>query len=154
MFNSLARFAFTACLGLLVLAGCGGGGPNTAYPVSGRVTSHGQPVAQGTVTFVPQGDGTRVATGEIRPDGYYALTTTDPSDGAMPGKYRVTITSEEAIDPSKGKPAVSKKVALTPEETRSAPKRSVIASKYGLPDASGLTAQVEAGSNTKNFDLP
>ena len=105
------------------------------------------------MTFVPEAGGNRVATGEIQPDGSYTLTTIAPRDGAIPGKYRVTITAEEIV-PSKVKSAAAARAASSPEEARRAPTRSLIPSKYGLPEASGLSAVVEAHSNTADFDLP
>jgi hypothetical protein len=150
--TALGRFAFAPALAVLAVAGCGGPEADQTYPVSGRITSRGQPLAQGTVTFVPEAGGSRVATGEIQPDGSYTLTTIAPSDGALPGKYRVTITAEEVV-PSKVKGAVVARAALSPEEARRAPTRSLIPAKYGLPEASGLSAVVEARSNTADFDL-
>ena len=63
-----------AACGIVCLAagGCGPKRPET-FPVSGRVTYKGQPVARGLVAFYPA-EG-RMATGDIGPDGRYSLTT-------------------------------------------------------------------------------
>lgn len=155
-FHSPGRSALALAPGLaaVAIAGCGGGdGASRPYPVSGRVTCKGHLLALGTVTFSPETGGARVATGNIGPDGSYRLTTNIPSDGAQPGKYRVTITAEE-IDLSKLQGAAKPGAALTPEQARSTPRRSLIPTKYALPEESGLSAVVEARTNIANFDLP
>lgn len=142
-----------ACFALI---GCGKG--LTLGKVSGRVTVGGKAVPHGTVLF-HAADGP-AAVGSIQPDGTYTLTTQKPGDGAVVGPHRVTIQATDVgggtladprtIDdelrlPKKipgGKVLVAGKVTwLVPE-------------KYSRLEASGLTAKVEPGSNTINFDLP
>jgi hypothetical protein len=80
----------------LVAAGCGGGA-NAPYPVEGTVFLDGQPakeLAGGTVTF----NSTALhksASGEIQADGTYRLGSLKQDDGAIPGKYQVTVSPPE-----------------------------------------------------------
>lgn len=73
------------------LAGCGSGQLDTA-PVSGKVSFNGAPVPGGTISFYPiggEGGESRPASGVIKPDGTFTLTTYTDGDGAVPGKYNV-----------------------------------------------------------------
>jgi hypothetical protein len=75
-------------LGAVLLVGCGGGGTS---PVTGKVVyADGQPVAGGTVIFTSAATKT-TATGEIKPDGTFQLTTESTGDGAAPGEYSVVV---------------------------------------------------------------
>lgn len=137
-FKNLGRVhALLACLALV---GCGSGGPAMGR-VSGTVTYQGKPIPKGTVTFIPT-DGTRPsATGTIN-DGAYTLQTTEPGDGAVVGGYKVAISD---IDPAVLNTAV-------PGMPVQAPK-SLIPKKYGDANTSGLTAEVQSGSQTRDFPL-
>jgi Protein of unknown function (DUF1559) len=66
-----------------LLLGCAESRPKTAV-VTGKVTYQGKPVPHGTITFVPANG--PAATGEIRPDGSYTLTTFRDGDGALLGR--------------------------------------------------------------------
>jgi hypothetical protein len=81
----------------LVAAGCGGGA-NTPYPVQGTVFLDDQPateLAGGTVTFnSPQLH--KSASGAIEADGTYRLGTWKKDDGALPGKYEVSVSPPES----------------------------------------------------------
>jgi hypothetical protein len=118
---------------------CGRSGPEMAS-VSGTVTYQGKPVPLGTITFVPVAPDGRNATGVIGSDGSYTLQTEEPGDGAQLGEYRVTVYAhdEPILDYIPKKPIQPK--ALVPPQ-------------YENPDTSGLTATVNSGSNTFDFDL-
>jgi len=110
--------------------------------VSGTVKAGGKPLEAGTVTFVST-DGQRPnATGAIQPGGTYTLQTVEPGDGAVVGDYKVAISDVDST---------ALNTAL-PGAPVAAPK-SAIPKKYQDANASTLTATVERGSNTKNFDL-
>lgn len=71
--------------------GCGGG-PDLppAYPVTGKVTVQGAPLAGYLISFVPQkGDGGASAT--VGSDGSYSLSTFDGRPGCTLGKYKVVL---------------------------------------------------------------
>ncbi|MBA4067226.1 MAG: hypothetical protein C0501_26670 [Isosphaera sp.] len=118
--------------GALAAVGCGGGGMTA---VTGTVTCDGRPVTNGYVTLVPDGPG-EGASGQIGPDGRFALSTFAPNDGVRPGRYRVRVASYESearMDvPGSGRPAL-------PE-------------KYFDAAKSGLTVTVE-GRRAQTLDL-
>lgn len=136
---------------VLTAWGCGDG-LKARYPVSGKVTYKGQPVPTGTVTFAPldgEGEG---AFGDLV-EGSYTLTTHTTGDGAVPGRYRLSVVSAEAITP---KAAFDTNPNATPEASIAKAQRAAkhrIPTKYAKPDQSGLTFEVKAQSNTFDIDL-
>lgn len=130
-------FALAAGLGLLA-AGCGGDKVKT-YSVSGKVTYKGRAVPNGTVTFVPDPSGPP-ATGEIKPDGTYTLTTYSSGDGAVAGRHKVVIVAMEDAGEK------------LPEERKPLPP-PIVPAKYTSPATSPLTAEVKTEDNTVNFEL-
>ena len=81
------------CTTLLVLAivvsGCGDkDGP---VPFSGAVKLDGQPLAGATVYFIHQDPEGRDALGSTDTDGLFSLSTFEPGDGALAGKYKVIV---------------------------------------------------------------
>jgi hypothetical protein len=125
----------------LFAPGCGPSGPEMGR-VSGRVTYKGEPLTQGTISFVPTDPARRSGNSRIRSDGRYDLQTAEPGDGAEVGEYRVIISGRDAklLDQVR---APGEPVKL---ETK-------IPEKYEKADQSGLTATVKSGSNERNFDL-
>src|SRR5438105_12106805 len=125
-------------VGLLVciLIGCGGGGPRTAI-VRGTVTYKGKPVPNGTVTFVPASG--HHATGEIRPDGSYTLTSFRPGDGAVPGTYKVVVVAMQDM------------TGRLPEDRVPLPP-PIVPNKYTSIATTDLIFEVKEGENT--IDLP
>lgn len=94
----------------LLLAGCGSSGKGK---VSGTVTAAGQPVTGGSVSFAPvAGSGAaaagRVATGAVRSDGTFSLSTDADNDGALIGLHEVVYTPPsvggESADPAAKSP--------------------------------------------------
>ncbi|RUL86269.1 hypothetical protein [Tautonia sociabilis] len=132
--------SLSICLALIA-AGCGSSGP-TMGRVSGVVTHGGAPLTKGNVTFVPDDPDAPYATGQIGPDGSYTLATSEFGDGAVVGSYKVAISGlgpEDVLD-------------YIPPDASDQP-QSPISLKYADVNTSGLTATVERGSNTFNFDL-
>ena len=134
-----------AGLALMLVAGCSGASKPKTIKVQGKVMYKGQPVTQGDVSFLPvkpaQGYPSRPATGTLKPDGTYQLTSFEANDGAVPGEYQVSI--------------VSKTGGPTPEEP-DAQEEWHIPKKYGNPAESGLTATVSADASSPlelNFTL-
>jgi len=151
--------AFAMGLATLIAPGCGDDtGLGKRYPVSGRVTFKNEPIKQGRINFIPAkaGEG-RAAQSEIV-DGSYSLTTATEKDGALPGSYKVTISSV-SIDPAAQ--AKLKEFSqggqsrLGPESAKimKGAVANALPSKYSLPETSGLTAEVPEQSITQNFDL-
>ena len=122
---------------LLFTAGCGE--RVKLGRVSGKITYKGQPVPTGTITFLPTSTGPPASAG-IRPDGTYTLETVDIGTGAVVGKHTVMIT------------ALQDSPAVGAEERTPLPP-PIIPVKYGNTSTSGLTADVQEGDNTIDFDL-
>ena len=91
---------FTVLASVFVI-GCGGNGlPMVA--VSGRVTFNGgECPAPGTVEFIPieatEGLPSRPAVGAFGTDGRFEVTSFDPGDGLLPGKYKVSVTCQTGV---------------------------------------------------------
>ena len=127
---------------MLAALGCSGGGEGLAV-VKGKITYRGKPVPNGTINFLPDDSNKPSATGEIQPDGSYALQTflqNRPSDGAVIGKHKVVIVAMEDM------------ASRLPEERIPLPP-PIVPIKYTSPATSDLTAEVEDKENTINFDL-
>lgn len=143
-----ARFvASFAVLLVAAVAGCGRGGSQRdvkTYPVSGKVTYNGTPVADATVTFV--GSEGHSAVGKTDADGVYHLMTFQPGDGAVPGEYQVTVVKREQTGPPPSEESDEDDEAIVP------PPKSLLPEKYASRDTSGLKATVKKGSNT-NVDF-
>lgn len=122
----------------LVFAGCGGGQERTAQ-VNGKVTYNNNPVTHGTVTFVPESGGPP-ATGEIKPDGSFSMTTYSSGDGAVLGKHKVVIVAMEDME---GK---------LPEARNPTPP-PIVPAKYTSPSTTPLTTEVKDEDNEPVFDL-
>jgi len=149
----VARAAILAFAALLAI-GCGSRGLGK---VTGKVTVGGVPVAGGTIMFYPaEGSG---AVGAVGQDGVYTLTTHKPGDGATIGSHKVAIHAtsvgpgtmevpKSLDDELRGSPANAGKVLVPGKVTWLVPE------KYSTPDQSPLTAQVKAGNNTIDFEIP
>lgn len=117
---------------------CAGCGDSTIGSVEGTVTFDGQPLKGALVTFVPK-EGGRPSYGRTDEDGRYELHYSNDKDGALVGSHKVMISTErggdeDAEDPKKRKSVKEKVPARYNKKTE-------------------LTAEVESGSNTINFDL-
>jgi hypothetical protein len=127
----LRMVAVAGLISLASLAGCSKG-PALAT-VTGTVTYKGQPLKEGTITFIPA-DG-RSATGKIVAGKITEVSCYDINDGVPVGKHKVLIHSaQEGAD-------------------MYAPSKSLIPEKYGSLDKSELTADIKPGENTVTFDL-
>ncbi|WP_435005345.1 hypothetical protein P12x_003242 [Tundrisphaera lichenicola] len=130
-----------ALLSILSASGCGSDGPVMGR-VSGTVTVEGEPLKKGTVTFIATDSQRPNATGAIDSNGYYSLQTTEPGDGAVVGSYKVAISDVDSSALNTAMPGMPAPVA-----------KSAISKTYLDANSSGLTAEVESGSQTKDFDL-
>jgi hypothetical protein len=139
-----------ACL--LIASGCSDDGLPKRYPVTGTVTYNGKPLEKGQVNFLPTAPDGRPASGDIQA-GEYSLTTQTPGDGAMPGKYRVTIVASD-VDLNA---AIAKQQGGIPsqEDVIKAQRKAkrLIPAKYEDPAKSGLEREVKEESNTFDFSL-
>ena len=116
------------------------------HEAKGTVTFAGQPLADATVTFIPESG--LVAVGKTDSSGNFSLKTQGDL-GATEGEYRVVIT---AIEQKKTLTAEEME-KLTDEERRKLGK-SRIPARYGDPNGSELWEKVAAsGPNTYSFNL-
>lgn len=77
-----------------MVSGCGDGRPRRVA-VSGQVLIDGKPLPGGNIKFVPQG--ARPSLGTIDEEGHFTLTCFDGEDGAIPGKHRIEVVSNEVL---------------------------------------------------------
>jgi hypothetical protein len=146
--NKLRCISMMAVGCLVLLAGCSSR-PATA-PVHGKITVGGKPVTAGKITFHPTAG--RSSLGTIAADGTYSLTTFSPGDGALVGKHRVTIEATRITGP-----AAPKSLAEEQHQGITAPALPqvewIVPQIYSRLETTTLEADVQSGSNTKDFDL-
>ena len=121
------------------IAGCSKSPP--VYKVTGKASFRGQPLSTGMVAFHHTDAKSPMVTGEIRSDGSFELTTKRPGDGALPGDYRVTVTS---MLPGKGVEGIDKDYQ---------PPKPLIPLKYMRLDETPLKATVEPKDNVIDLSL-
>jgi hypothetical protein len=134
------RRALIGVIGAVFMAGCGHkfntAPPPKVYPVKGKVLlASGEPVSGGIITFNPKTTLGAEASGEIGKDGSFQLTTFVKNDGALPGSYTVSINPYFKDGRQSAVPA-----------TRIPP-------KFGAPETSNLTVEVEAKDNDLKIEL-
>ncbi len=134
------------CLGLLLIALTGCGGP-TVYPVSGVVTLDDVPINLGMVEYIPVEPGP-AARGQIRSGGAYTLSTYGDDDGVPPGDYVVIVSQPQLIS----------SLRMAPEEHQAQHEHEqnqlgVVPRRYAMPGESGLRVTVEAGPNEHRLSL-
>ncbi|HVJ80392.1 MAG TPA: hypothetical protein VNC50_04920 [Planctomycetia bacterium] len=132
----------------VIVAGCGDGRPRGApvlnvAPAAGIVTFKGKPLAHYTVNFTPAGKEGFPAVGVTDESGKFSLGTNVPGDGAVVGKYSVTVAyagprhvGDHSLDTPIDDPAKMPKPPAT------------IPEKYGNTMLSGITVDVPAGGKT------
>lgn len=126
------------CVGMALFGLSGCGGPYDAT-VIGLVTLDGEPISTGTISFIPASGGAQ-GYAMVELSGSYEVYTGREA-GLLPGDYKVTVVarepstspSEDGGPPPPGKP-------ITPRW-------------YASPQTSGLTFNVQPGSNEINLEL-
>lgn len=122
------RTALILTVLLLAASGCS---QRTIYPVEGRIVDpDGQPIPglkDGAVEFESL-EARSSASGDIREDGTFRLTTDNPGDGAWLGRHRVLI-ARRYLEPDRPAPRV-------------------IDRKYEQYETSGLEVTVKPENNT------
>jgi hypothetical protein len=83
-------FPIVSFASMTLVVGCGGSDGPTGEPVAGKVLLDGRPIESGRIVL-SHVDGKSAAVGEIK-GGEFRLR---PSDGAVPGSYRVSIHAEK-----------------------------------------------------------
>jgi hypothetical protein len=122
-------------------------------PVSGKVLWKGRPVAEAFVTFIPEQPGIWAAQGGTDKNGEFTLNTygtVGKPDGAAIGWCRVGISK---VGPPPPRPPKPPGVSDVLWEQMERPGKSLLPSKYVVPDTSGLRVQVEGKRNFFTFEL-
>ena len=138
---------FAALLTLVAVIGCGSGssGPVT-YPVAGKVTLGGAPVAGATVFFAPVSSeaGATSAAAQTEPDGSFNVKIElemgkSSKEGLPAGDYRISVIK---LENQAGEPSLSK------------PPKNTLPEKYASPETSNLSASIKAdGENVVELTL-
>lgn len=135
---------------LFFSSGCGGDkirGEHPVYPASGVITYKGNPLAGARVVFYHEDSAKPPARATTDDVGKFTLTTYNPKDGAVPGKYTVTVHKMEGTN-------LGEDEVIDPKVGAKIQARSAIPPRYGVKAQSGLTAQItEDGLNEFKFDL-
>ena len=129
-------------LGLLPLAGCARHGPSLPEPVPARgkvLLPSGQPLRAGRVQFNRLDPPNVDAFGDVAADGSFTLTTYKPDDGAVPGRYVVTISPYNYRHKS-GSPVRAEGAAQIP-------------AKYLEAETSKLEVEITDGENVLEVKL-
>ncbi|MBA4106573.1 MAG: hypothetical protein C0485_12515 [Pirellula sp.] len=135
---------FAALLMLVLAIGCGksSSGPVT-YPVTGKVTLGGAPVAGATVFFAPASSDVG-ATAQTDPDGSFNVKIEldmgkSSKEGLPAGDYRVSVVK---LEHPAGAPSLSK------------PPQNTLPPKYAAVESTPLTVTVKPeGENHFEFPL-
>jgi len=118
------------------LTGCGNNSGPALGQVTGTVTMDGEPLPGAMVSFYPEAGG-RSSHGVTDDSGEFLLRFTGMKDGALVDTHKVKIETGVQLSESETKPN-RKKVKQLPARYNS---------------ETELTAKVEGGSNTFDFDL-
>ena len=133
----LNRFCLVVACALFGMLGCSNSsGPDLGY-VEGVVTLDGKPLDGAAIQFEPAGG--RASSAITDAQGHYVLDFSATSQGALIGKHVVRIQSARTASGGEGDAPL---VKARPE---------ILPAKYHA--RSELTAEVEGGSNTIDFDL-
>src|SRR5262245_9551710 len=139
---------------IILFAGCGGDGP---FPISGKITIDGAPLAGAGITLTPK-EGGRPAFGETDESGTFHITTSKSGDGAMRGVYRVTVVWAEKqhpyLDYREGAPERAKLYKDYLEwKAKHVEKPSPVPQKYGEPATTPLELIVSGAKRNADFDI-
>jgi hypothetical protein len=120
-------------------------------PVTGEVIYNGKPVENALISFVPQSQNNRGASGQSEHDGSFVLLTQGATkNGAMTGEYKIVVSKVVEIDDSGNE--VKRKITSTfdpnaaPEEPMH-PQKNLLPEKYSKEETTDLTATVEKKKN-------
>jgi 5-hydroxyisourate hydrolase-like protein (transthyretin family) len=142
----MKNFIFTAFLLCPFLVGCGGDGAEelTVFPVTGKVTKGGSPLAEVTVSLAAQGaTQAPMLIGVTKEDGTFEIATNAGQKGAPAGEYKVKLRSNTAeMDYSTGKP-------------KNPDAKDAIPAKYTSEEKTDVSITVTAdGENVINIEIP
>ncbi|MEQ1824496.1 MAG: hypothetical protein ABL921_01050 [Pirellula sp.] len=163
--SNINRLVFLA---LLLLSGCWGETLEPVYPVSGTITQKGKPVDGAIVAFTPAVTGAGLpASGITNASGVYKLTTRNSGDGALIGKYKISVAKyDKKLEPKKtegsDKPADPYDITneyptgyneMQASEIAASLSKNLLPKKYSDPTTSQLEAEVTKGPNSFDFKV-
>ncbi len=159
---------FKYLLSGLVLAGCSGDNLEPVHPVTGTVMMKGKPVEGAIVAFTPT-DGGTAASGATDSTGTYKLTTRSSGDGAVAGKYSVTIAKyDKRLEEKKAATTAPGELAdpyditneyptgydeMQASEIAASLSKNLLPPRFANPAMSKLSAEVSEGTNAFDFKL-
>lgn len=134
-----ARTVLVSCVAFALgaLIGCGGSSEAT---VQGIVTLDGSPIPTGSISFNPSVSGVPAYAMVTESGGYEVFTGREP--GLKAGEYTVTVVARK-------QPPVRETATGGPAP----PGEAITPRWYASPATSGLTFNVEPGSNEINLEL-
>ncbi len=137
------RVRYLWIIGLGLLMGCGHGSEIPRASVSGKVSYQGQPIADGTIRFVPiKGTKGPVAGAEIK-DGVYQVVV---AGGVPLGTHRVEIQAFQTLAQDSSQPRRPGRIGDLPA------KRQYLPTQYNRQ--STLEATIDSkGEKIQDFDL-
>ena len=153
--NHVTRmFCFATCFTICGLLGCGSDKPDRepTVKVTGTVKYKGAAVADANVSFIPETELGKAAEKKgafARTDsqGNFSLQTFEPDDGAIPGKYTVTVMKMEQAA-SSDLPDTDPNYVPPEEQTQPPPApKHLLPEVYSLPLKSPLKVEVKDGEN-------
>jgi hypothetical protein len=114
-------------------------------PVKGIVTYNGAPLAGATIVFSPVAHD-HGAAGITNAAGEFVLQTFDPGDGAVPGKYQITVRKVEMVEGRAVKSTESGGGEGGDAQVQTPMvEKFIIPERYARADTSGLTQEVTDG---------
>lgn len=128
--------------------------------MTGTVTFNGAAVEGATVSYVPEEETTgKGASGVTDAAGKYTLSTFANGDGAVPGRYQVTVVKVEQSTAAAPQGAVVKgeyDADYVPPDIDApppAPPKKLLPEKYGDYTRSGISQEVVEGENSHEIKL-
>lgn len=137
MFFVRATLTSCAVVMLVAMVGCGGSSEAT---VRGIVTLDGTPVPRGSISFVPAMDGSQAYAMSDEAGSYEVFTGREP--GLKAGEYKVVVVARK-----------QSKIQVNDRGGPAPPGEAITPRWYASPATSGLSFNVEPGSNKINLEL-
>ncbi len=134
--------AMTLIVTAVIFAGCDSGGPERTT-ITGCVTYRGEPIPEGSITFVAEDNAKKTSMSAAIEEGEYQL---DALGGLPTGNYRVKIVATRELSESEKKSRIAAGMsgpALSPQQ--------YIPKKYNIE--SELKIAVEPGSRSLTHDF-
>jgi hypothetical protein len=130
-----------------LVAGCGPTKPSIV-PVLGEVLLDGRPVERASVMFIPVFQGGLPSVGVTDAAGKFTLKTANVGDGAIPGKYSVTIAKVDVTGVLADRTGLAGDIA-----PGGLHKRWIVPERYANPATSSLSVDVRRTMAPQRLEL-